>query len=228
MSVADLAGTIADRIGATPVITGMTETIGTWVQLNESDLAFLRRVIRRYDGDLQIVGSELHVSPRADVQRGALELELYSQLRSVTFIADLTDQISEVTVSGWNALSGRRVSATSTGANPGPGSGRKGSEILAKTLGERTEHVGHISVTTDAEATAVADAVFDQRSRRFVCAEGTVEGNPDLRVGTEVTLTGVSPRFENTYYVVCAHHRFNVMDGYETDFKAQCFALGDA
>lgn len=228
MSLADLAGTIASRIGVTPVITGMTETIGAWVQLNESDLAFLRRALRRYDADMQIVGDELHVSPRADVQRGALELELHSQLRSVKFIADLSDQISEVTVSGWNALTGRRVSATSAGANIGPGFGRRGSEILAQTLGERSEHVGHVSVNTDAEATAVADAVFDRRARRFVCAEGTVEGNPGLRVGTEVTLTGVSPRFENTYYVVSAHHRFNVKEGYETDFKAECYALGGA
>jgi phage protein D len=227
LSLSDLATTVASNLGITPVITAFTDTVGTWVQLNESDLAFLRRILRRYDGDVQIVGGELHVSPRKDVQRGTTELEMSSQLRSVKFIADLTDQVTEVTVSGWDALQGQRVSATSTGANPGPGNGRRGSQLLSETLGERTEHVGHIAVTTDDEAQALADTVFDQRARRFVTAFGTAEGNPALRVGTHVTLTGVSRRFENTYYVASVHHRFDVHEGYETDFTAECYTLGD-
>ncbi|KPJ96276.1 MAG: hypothetical protein AMJ53_01125 [Gammaproteobacteria bacterium SG8_11] len=227
LSISDLANTIASNISVSPVITGLTDTVGTWVQLNESDLAFLRRILRRYDADAQIVGNELHVSPRKDVQRGELELAMFSQLRSVRFIADLTGQVSEVTVSGWDALGGQRVTATSTGANLGPGEGRRGSQVLAQTIGERTEHVGHVAVGTNDEAQALADTVFDQRARRFVCAHGTAEGNPGLRVGTHIRLTGVSARFQNTYYVVAVHHRYDVRQGYETDFEAECYTLGN-
>lgn len=226
MSIADLSREIASNLGLEPTITGFADTSSTWVQLNESDLAFLRRILRRVDGDLQVVSEELHVSPRKDVQRGALELELFSQLQSVKFIADLSDQVSEVTVSGWDAIRGQRISATSTGANPGPGEGRSGARILADTLGERSEHVGHILVATDQEARQLADTVFDQRARRFVCAHGRAEGNPGLRVGSNVRLSGVSARFENTYYVVAACHRFDVETGYQTQFKAESHSLG--
>lgn len=226
MSIADLSREIASNLGLESTITGFADTSSTWVQLNESDLAFLRRILRRVDGDLQVVSEELHVSPRKDVQRGALELELFSQLQSVKFIADLSDQVSEVTVSGWDAIRGQRISATSTGANPGPGEGRSGARILADTLGERSEHVGHILVATDEEARQLADTVFDQRARRFVCAHGRAEGNPGLRVGSNVRLTGVSARFENTYYVVAACHRFDVENGYQTQFKAESHSLG--
>jgi phage protein D len=75
-SIADIARTIAGDLGLTPQITGFTDPVGTQVQLNESDLAFLRRLLARYDGDLQVVGGELHVSPRKDVQRGTVELTL--------------------------------------------------------------------------------------------------------------------------------------------------------
>lgn len=227
LSISQLANNIASNISVSPVVTGLTETLGPWVQLNESDLAFLRRILRRYDADAQVVGNELHVSPRKDVQRGELELTMFSQLRSVRFIADLAGQVTQVTVSGWDASNGQRVSATSTGTNHGPGEGRHGSEILEQTIGERTEHVGHIAVSSNEEAQALADAVFDQHSRRFVCAHGTAEGNPGLRVGTHIRLSGVSPRFQNSYYVVAVHHRYDVQQGYETDFEAECYALGN-
>lgn len=226
MSVADLAEEIASNLSLTPIISGFSDVISTWVQLNESDLAFLRRILRRFDGDLQVVTSELHVSPRKDVQRGELELELFSQLLSVKFIADLSHQVSEVTVSGWDAIRGQRISVTSTGANLGPGEGRSGSQMLVAALGERSEHIGHIMVSTDEEARQLADTVFDQRARRFVCAHGRAEGNPGLRVGTHVRLTGVSQRFENSYYVVAACHQYDVNNGYQTHFKAESYSLG--
>ena len=225
-SLADVAEQIASALNLSPVISGFADVSSTWVQLNESDLAFLRRILSRYDGDVQVVTNELHVSPRKDVQRGELELELYSQLQSVKFIADLSDQVTEVTVSGWDAINGEAISATSTGANNGPGEGRQGWQILSDTLGERTEHIGHILVATDEEARILADTVFDQRARRFVCAHAVAEGNPELRVGTHVYLKGTSHRFENTYYVVAARHKFDVNRGYQTHFKAECYSLG--
>ncbi len=226
MSIADLASEVASNLSLSPVIDGFGDITSTWVQLNESDLAFLRRILRRYDGDLQVVTSELHVSPRRDVRRGELELELFSQLLSVKFIADLSHQVSAVTVSGWDAIRGERISASSNGANHGPGEGRSGSELLVNSLGERSEHIGHIMVSTDVEARQLADTAFDQRARRFVCAHGRAEGNPGLRIGTHLRLTGVSRRFENTYYVVAACHQYDVRNGYQTTFKAECYSLG--
>lgn len=221
LTLSQLANDLASQLSLTPVVTGLTASIGTHVQLNESDLAFLRRLLARYDGDLQVVGTELHVSPRADVQRGTLELELHSQLRRARLLADLAHQVTKVTAAGWDAARGERVSGSSTGANLGPGSGRTGSQLLNDAVGQRSEHVGHLAVTTDDEAQAVADAAFDARARRFVCLDATAEGNPSLRVGTHVTLSGMGGRFDNTYYVTSARHRFDTRRGYETDFQAE-------
>jgi uncharacterized protein len=225
LSIGDLANTIAQRYNLTPRVTGFSDSIGTWMQLNESDLAFLRRLLARYDGDAQVVGTELHVSPRGDVQRGTLELQLASQLRRARVLADLAHQVTEVTVTGWDAAQGQRVSKSSTGADLGPGSGRQGSTVL-EAIGARAEHVGQLAVLTDAEAQALADASFDRRARRFVSIEGLAEGNPALRVGTHVTLGGLGPRFDNTYYIVRACHRYDQERGYETEFQGECAYLG--
>lgn len=221
ITLASLAQQIAGDLGLTPQVSGLSANLGTHVQLNESDLAFLRRLLARYDGDLQVVGNELHVAPRGEVRRGAVELGLHSQLRRATVLADLAHQVSEVTVTGWDAAQGARITGRSTGAHRGPGQGRTGAELLGSTLGRRAHQLSHLAVTDEAEARALADAAFDERQRRFVTVQGTAEGNPALRVGTHVTLTGLGPRFSNTYYLTRACHRFDLECGYETDFTAE-------
>lgn len=225
-SIADIARQIAQRLNLRPVITGLADSTDTWVQYNESDLCFLRRLLARYDADVQVVGEELHVSPRADVRRGEVELSLHSQLRKAKLLADLAHQVNEVTVTGWNPLQGQRTSGSSRGDALGPGRGQTGAAVLRRTLGERHHHLSHLAVPTDAEATALAAAAFDQRARRFVTVCGTAEGNPAIRVGTHTRLTGLGDRFDNTYYVVRTCHRFDMSRGYETDFEAECAYFG--
>src|SRR5215472_792003 len=225
-SPADVVRAVASDLGFRPVISGLDRPSGTWAQLNESALSFLRRLLARFDADVQIVGEELQVSPRKDVSRGTLELALFGQLARVRVIADLADQVSKVTAGGWNAKDGAKVKGEATsGTHLGPGSGRDGKSVLEDALKSRSEHIGHVAVATDAEAQAVAEAAFDLRARRFVRAEGTTEGNAKLRVGSYLTLKGVSPQFDNTYYVVRACHLYDLQQGYRTEFSAECAFL---
>jgi phage protein D len=226
VTIAQLANELASALGLTPIVTGLRDNIGTQVQLNESDLAFFRRVLARYDADMQVVGTELHISPRQDVRRGTVTLEMYGQLLRARVTADLAHQVTEVTVSGWDPLQGQAVQGSSTGAHLGPGSGKSGAHILQDAIAARPEHIGHLAASTDAEAQAMAEAAFDQRARRFVTVDATAEGNPALRVGTHVELQGLGPRFDNTYYIVEACHRWDLTRGYETDFQAECAYWG--
>ncbi|HEX2828600.1 MAG TPA: hypothetical protein VHP37_19760 [Burkholderiales bacterium] len=227
-SPADVARAIASDLGLTPVIDGLSSPTATWAQLNESDLSFLRRLVGRFDGDVQVVEAELHVSGRGDVRRGSLELELYGQLASARITCDLADQVTKVTAGGWNASDGRAVSGSASSlTHGGPGAGRTGASLLKDALAERSEHIGHLAVGTDDEARAVAEAAFDLRGRRFVRLEGVAEGNAQLRVGAHCRITGVQKRFENTYYVTRTCHRFDLAEGYRTEFGAECAYLGN-
>lgn len=225
--IADIAREVASSAGLQPVIAGFTDDIGTQVQLNESDLAFLRRLLERYDGDLQVVGTELHVSPRGDVRRGTVELAMYSQLQSARVLADLSQQVTEINVPGWDITQGATFNATGRGVTPGPGQGRTGAQVLRDAIGgERPHLLSHLAAKDQTEAQAIADTAFDQRARRFVVIEGTAEGNPAIRVGTHVTISQLGPRFDNTYYVVRVCHRFDLQSGYRTEFEAECAYLG--
>jgi len=226
-SPADIVRAVAGELGLTPVITGLASPVATWAQYNESDLAFLRRLLSRFDADLQVLGSELQVSPRGEVRRGALDLEMFSQLARARVTADLSAQVTAVTVRGWNARDGVAVKAdVRAGTHLGPGSGKEGAAVLREAFGERSEHIGHFAVASDDEAGALAAAAYDQRARRFVRVDGTAVGNARLRVGCHVSLSQLGAPYDNTYYVVRTCHVYDVHQGYRTDFVAECAFFG--
>jgi phage protein D len=226
-SPADIVRAIAADLGLTPIISGLSGATGTWAQYNESDLAFLRRLLAHFDADLQVVGQELQVSPRGDVHRGSIDLALYGQLARARVTADLAGQATAVTVRGWDVSAGSAVkSQTSAGTHLGPGSGRTGAEVLRSAFGERSEHVGHFAVGSQSEADALTQAVFDRRARAFLRVDGTAEGNAQLRVGCTVNLSGLGAPYDNGYYVTETTHLFDVRQGYRTDFVAECAYLG--
>jgi phage protein D len=226
-SLDDLARQIGQNLGLSVDTRDLPRVTATFAQFNESDLAFLRRVLARYDCTLRIDGRSLLVSSR--LANGAtIDLAVGSQLRRVQVAADLAHQCTEVTASGWDAGQGSAFTARATGTQLGAGRGVTGAELLRRTFGERIEHLGALACVDSPEAHALTKAAFDQRARRFVTARGSVEGNPRLRAGTIVTLTGLGRRFDNSYEVAECSHRFDLSEGYQTDFAACSAFLAEA
>ncbi len=227
-TVSSIVEAIAGDLGIRCNISGLDQSVDPQMQLNQSDLAFIRKLVNRFDADLQIIDEELTISPRSDIRRNEISLEFGSQLKSVRILADLAHQVNRITCSGFDVRAGQDFQAESgSGADLGPGRGRPGSGFMEEHFSERTEHMSHVCAQNQAEADALVNASFSDRARRFVCAEGLALGNPNLRVGSHLTLNGLGPRFSNTYYVTATHHMYSGTSGYETGFNAQCAYLGE-
>jgi uncharacterized protein len=226
LTPAQVVERIAARLGLQADVGDLGGASSTWAQLNESDLAFLRRLLARHDADLQINGDTLQVRRIADRERGTLQLTLFSQLQQLRVVADLAEQATEVSVSGFDAAQGSAFRATSRGSAAGPGHGHTGAALLA-TLQERSEPLAPLACRNQAEAQTLADTAFDARARRFVRVHGSTEGNAALRVGTVVEIAGSGRRFDNRYAVIEATHRWDLQRGYQTDFVAQSAFLAN-
>jgi phage protein D len=227
-NLAAIVRQIAGEHGLTPQITSLDQDFGTQVQLNETDLGFLRRLLARADADLQVVGTELHVAPHSQLDRGELTLALGEDLKSARILADLAHQVTQATVKGWDASAGNALSAEGTENALGPGSGDRGSELLGPALGDRPFHAGGWLTFNQDETDTLAATLRNHRARRFLRAQGVATGNPRLRVGTRLHLQGLGDWFSNAFRVVQARHIYDQRAGYQTEFTAECAYLGRA
>jgi len=228
MSPADVVRRIASDHGLeAQVRDGLDRPVADWAQVNESDLAFLRRVLDRFDADLQVVGGALQAGPRARDPRAQVELRLGEGLVRARATADLADQTARVRLSSWDPADGATVDGTAASGELGPGAGRTGADLLMRAFGDGfPEHVGHQGPMRQEEADALARALFSKRARRFVRVDATAQGDARLRVGTWITLAGVNRLFEGRFVVTEACHRFDLTHGYMTDVIAEGAYLG--
>jgi phage protein D len=221
-SPADVVQAVCSDLGLQVSIDGPHAPISDWVQFDETDLCFLRRLLGGFDRDLRCVSNEVRVEGRSDTQGSPLRLNVLADFEWLEVGADLAHQVTEVSVRGWDASAGSAVlGRASTLANAGPGDGELGANQLRTAFGPRPENLAHRSVGSQEEADALARSIFDRRARGFVTARGSTEGNPLLRVGTALQLDGSGGRFDNTYRVTLTRHRFCQTRGYRTEFAAE-------
>ncbi|HEU0098574.1 MAG TPA: contractile injection system protein, VgrG/Pvc8 family [Allosphingosinicella sp.] len=226
--LSDVLDAIASDYGLTAEVRdGVDSTARDWMQLDETDLAFLRRILHLCDADVQVVGDKLQVGRVGMDRRSLVALEAGSTLKQVRITADIAEQVSEIRLASFDPGAGEPADATAAASGFGPGAGKSGADVLGEKFSAVTMHLGRSGPLGDAEADTLARYEADRRARGFVTALGTARGNGELRVGSWIELTGVNAQFANQYSVTRAVHRFDRRNGYETDFEAQCAYLGE-
>ncbi|WP_405868123.1 contractile injection system protein, VgrG/Pvc8 family [Streptomyces sp. NBC_01515] len=200
-------------------------------QLNRSDLALLRELARSDDGEVWLDGTTLRVRRRPDRQDTTVTLGYGDDLLSFSARADLADQVTQVAVTGWSVTDKAAINETADSADLAAelGTGqRAGSDLLASAFGDRDERIVRSAPLAADDARALARAAYLARARRFVCGTGTTAGNPALRVGVRVTLTGLGAAFDGDYAVCRVRHSYDLALGYRTEFDVERAGLGAA
>jgi phage protein D len=200
-------------------------------QVNQSDLAFLRQRARALAAEIWLEDTTLHAASRGSRSGGTpARLTYGANLLSFSVLADLANQRSAVTASGWD-VSGKQsatheadesvISGELNGLPSGPG-------LLAEKLGERKEFLAHTMPFDGDEATSHAEAYFRMMARRFVTGRGILQPPPLLHVGGTVTLAGLGGLFNGDYYVSEVRHSFTLTHGFRSEFRVERPFIGSA
>ena len=223
MTDAAIMQDIAGKYGLSADVSIEGDPHKVMVQVNQSDLAFLRERARAVGAELWIGDGKLAVKPRTDRSSGdPLTLIFGADLVEFRGLADLAGQRTSLNVTGWDVTQKAAIAQKADkAALSAELSGQKSGPELLDELGTYNEQLVHAGPVTDAEATAVAEAFFKRRARRFVTGRGMADGDVRIRVGTQVELQSLGPLFTGTYYVVETRHVYDPDAGYRTYFRVE-------
>jgi phage protein D len=224
----DLVRTVAQRADIEVGNVEETSTVYRHVsQANVSDWEFLAWRAREIGYELAVVEGKLEFRPPVEAGAGPqegdlasadpLQLVLGADLDSFRPRVTSAEQVSEVTVTGWDAgrkeaLTGRAQAVTVSASLP-----LKPADLAAR-FGDQTYAVVDRPLSTQDEVDAAAKAVAEQIASSFAEAEGIAKGNPKLNAGVAVSVGLTGAPFEGTYTITSSRHVFD-RDGYKTHFS---------
>ncbi|GGK23332.1 type IV secretion protein Rhs [Pilimelia terevasa] len=231
MSVADIVRRVARRAGLpvghvddAPGVAGAPQTEVT--QENLSDWDFLHRLADTAGAEINVVAGRLEFrvprAPRSAPGSGTqastspLVLEAGANLLSLRAGVTAAAQVPRVEVRGWDPEHKRAVVAVAPAQAPS-------TEIRTDPAALAALFASPPLVATDVPyrgtraAQTAADALAAQVAGAFAELDGTARGNPALRAGTAVRLSGMGAEFDGRYTLSATRHTFDAA-GYTTAF----------
>lgn len=216
MSLGDVISAVATDSGLTADVS-LSSMSGTFHQINESNLAFLLRLLAPLDVALRLDGNSLRVRDEEQDQEPFL-LDAQDNANNVRLLVDLNHQITATTFMGFNASNNNSVNGRHDSHTPAP-AGKTASDHL-KALGWKGEdHYPQPFPQTQTAADDYATGQFKKHARRFINGDIRCRGEASLKSGREIELEGVTDRLKGRYQIVNCVHSFNASDGYESRLK---------
>lgn len=163
-----------------------------------------------------------HFRPTYEVKRDTYVLEWGKSLINFQPTLQMANQVSEVTVRGWNPDGKKKIEATVTRADLAAEGVVNPSELGVNdaSLAQKFEITVDRPIQTEAEAKELANKMLLQIAEVMVEARGKTVGLPDLRAGVKLQMRGLGTRFSQSYLVTSTTHTIGD-GGYTTDFTAR-------
>ncbi len=212
---------IAQESGLQAQVTATSEQHDYVIQANQTDMDFIRARAARNGYRVRVDDRKLVFEPAeqtgtdaTDQEWGETLLEFHARLSAVA-------QPNSIEVRSWDAKAKQAIVGTaSTPTVPDAiGESKKGAQLAQTAFGSSaTMVVSNCSVRTSGEATKMAQSLLNAAANDYLYADGLALGEPTIKAGVLVKLSGLGTKFSGKYFVTSARHTYAPMQGYLTEF----------
>jgi phage protein D len=189
----------------------------TLIQRNESDFEFVLRLGRRLGFEFVVNDTSATFGP-PDPNGESVELSYPQDLRAFKPRITAVQQIETVNVRGFDLKAKKQVVSTKTKPQQVTSAGISRQTVAGKFSGDTLEIAGQ-SFDSSGEADLMAQAMLDQLANAYLGAEGACAGNPKVKAGVLLKISGVGNNYSGTYRVAKATHVLRGGSGYVTQFS---------
>jgi hypothetical protein len=126
-------------------------------------------------------------------------------------------QVQQVTLRAQDPKSKQAIDVTASSSNQVAKIGVDRGTVASAFDGAKI-HIATEPVKSQGEGKALAQALLDKLANGYVAAEGICDGDPDIKAGAKVSVSGVGQTFSGTYRVAAATHVLRGGGIYETHF----------
>jgi phage protein D len=228
VSASDLVRKVAQRAGLKAGTIDNFPTVLTHVtQDGISDWDFLSRLATQCGAVLSVAGGALDFrkptpastapSGQAGAREDPLTIEKGTNLITIRATVTSAGQVPEVEVRGWDVAAKKELVAVAPAATTSAKLGGTDPKQLAATFSSPKYVRPALQFGSQSQCEAAASALADRLAGGFVELEGTVRGNPRMRAGAAVALTGLGATFDGQYTLSATRHEFTP-SGYVTSF----------
>lgn len=188
-------------------------------QDNESDWDFIWRLAERIGFELVVEDGTAHFR-RQSIDADPVELEWPATLHSFKPRITAIQQVSQVTLAAHDPKTKQALDATASSPQELVRIGID-RDAVSKAFGSASLHIATEPVKSQAEAQAVVQALLDKLANACIAAEGVSDGDPRVRAGTAVAISGIGRKLSGTYRIAAATHILRGASTYETRFATE-------
>ena len=214
-TTSDIVSKVVSEAGFSPQCDSTSDVHEFMQQDNETDWDFIWRLAERVGFEFVVQDTNAFFrKPNAD---NPVELEWPETLRSFSPRLTATQQAQQVTLAAFDPKVKQAISATASSPDQVARIGVERSTVASAFDGADI-HIATEPVQSQSEGQAVAQALLDKLANGYVAAEGVSDGNPDIRAGSCVQVSGLGQKFSGLYRVAAATHVLRGGATYETHF----------
>ncbi len=222
MTDSDIVRKIAQDVGLQTEVESTSQVHEYIFQNNQTYMEFLRERSRMIGFELFVREDRLVFrSPPSSPDGSPISLEWGVDFTEFRPRLSIAEQVEEVTVKGWNPAQKSEIIGRATRGEGAPAVGerRAGGSVASGVWGRAAVQISDRPVASQAQADRIAQAILNEQASKFITAQGNCRGNPQIKVGKTLDISGVGNRFSGRYYVTSCNHRLTGDSGYITTFS---------